>query len=195
MTNREVRAIGKLEARAAEEGKPRKIGGYASMFNSPTDIGGYFREQVAPGAFSAAIGRDDVRALFNHDPNYVLGRTTNKTLSLSEDSKGLLWEATPPDTQWARDLVASIDRGDVSQCSFGFRVTKETWDETGEVPLRTILEVELYDVSPVTYPAYEDTSVSLRSLEEYRAANKPADKKIGAAVRTRMKHELFEHLT
>jgi HK97 family phage prohead protease len=195
MTKREVRAIGKLEVRAAVDGSPRKIGGYASMFNSPTEIGGYFMEQVAPGAFTAAIGRDDVRALFNHDPNYVIGRTINKTLELSEDDKGLIWEASPPDTQWARDLVASIDRGDVSQCSFGFVVTKETWDETGDVPMRTIQEVELYDVSPVTYPAYEDTSVSVRKLEEYRAANKPAEIHIGAAVRTRMKIELFDHLT
>jgi HK97 family phage prohead protease len=165
------------------------------MFNSPTDIGGYFTEQVAPGAFAAAIGRDDVRALFNHDPNFVIARTTNKTLTLSEDDKGLYFEATPPDTQWARDLVASIDRGDVSQCSFGFIVTKCEWDETVDPPIRTIMEVELLDVSPVTYPAYEDTSVSMRALKDWREANTPAEKLIGAVARTRMKHELFEHIT
>ncbi len=192
MIKREVRAVGVVEARAAVEGQPRKISGYASMFNSPTDIGGYFTEQVAPGAFTAAIGRDDVRALFNHDPNFVIARTTNKTLTLSEDDKGLYFEATPPDTQWARDLISSIDRGDVSQCSFGFEVTKCIWDETIDPPVRTIQEVILYDVSLVTFPAYEDTSVSMRSLEEHRAATAKEKKNTAAPLRVKVKTEIFE---
>lgn len=152
----EIRAA----APAVRTGK--RLGGYAAVFNSPTDIGGLFREQIAPSAFTKAIGRDDVRALVNHDANYVLGRTVSKTLTLSEDRKGLAFDVTPPDTTWAQDLMESIARGDISQCSFSFIARRERWDESGDAPLRTVLECELLDVSVVTYPAYADTSVALR---------------------------------
>jgi HK97 family phage prohead protease len=170
--SREVRTLGQVEARAAADGEPRMIVGYAAVFNSNADIAGYFVERIAPGAFSAAIGRDDVRALFNHDENLVLGRTVSGTLKLSEDATGLRYEISPPDTSWARDLVVSIERGDVSQSSFAFRATKEQWDETGDLPVRTILEAELFDVSPVTYPAYDDTEVGVRSLAAAREARR-----------------------
>jgi len=174
-TKKEVRAIGVVEMRATD-GQPKKIVGYAAVFNSITDIGGYFREQIAPGAFADAIGSDDVRALFNHDSNFVLGRNTAGTLVLREDDKGLAFEVTPPDTQWAKDLMASIDRGDVTQCSFAFRARKEEWDESDPkaLPLRTLLRCDLSDVSIVTYPAYEDTSAALRSLDSYRKEREAA---------------------
>jgi HK97 family phage prohead protease len=163
---REVRSLGEIVKRAAPaEGGVRPIGGYAAVFNSDANIGGYFVERIAPGAFANAIGRDDVRCLFNHDDHYVLGRSASGTLRLSEDDRGLAYEADPPDASWARDLVASIERGDISQSSFAFRATREEWDETGPLPIRTILEVQLFDVSPVTYPAYDDTEVGVRAKD------------------------------
>jgi HK97 family phage prohead protease len=163
---REIRTAGQVEARAAAEGAARGLVGYAAVFDSPTEIAGYFVEKIAPGAFSKAIGRDDVRCLFNHSDNLVLGRTASGTLRLSEDAKGLRYECDPPNTAWANDLMELIGRGDVSQSSFAFRATREEWDETGDLPVRTVLECELFDVSPVTYPAYEDSEVGLRKVGE-----------------------------
>ena len=152
----------------------RKIAGYGAVFNVETDIDGMFREKIAPGAFSNSLD-GDVRSFFNHDSNNVLGRTSSGTLRLSEDSTGLKYEVDLPDTQIARDLQVSMDRGDVDGSSFAFTVTRERWDETGDVPLRTIEEVNLYEVGPVTVPAYPDAKVALRSLEESRKAN-PEDR-------------------
>lgn len=154
-----------LEVRSADGEQPRKLAGYAAVFNRDAVIAGLFRERIAPGAFATAIQEDDVRALFNHDPNYVLGRNRSKTLTLSEDGTGLLYEVDPPDTHWARDLMVSVERGDVSQSSFGFSVVREEWttpENRAELPTRTILEARLFDVSPVTYPAYEETTAEAR---------------------------------
>lgn len=139
------------------------IVGHPSVFNQWTDIGGWFEERVAVGAFAESIVEDDIRALFNHDPNIVLGRNKAKTLRLSEDSQGLRMEIDPPDTQAARDLVVSLERGDISGGSIGFRVLKQEWDESGEILKRTILKASLFDVSPVTFPAFPQTDVGLRS--------------------------------
>lgn len=158
----------KIEVRAAE-GDAVKLIGYASVFNVEATIAGFFREKIAPGAFTTAIKEDDVRGLFNHDPNFVLGRNTAGTLALSEDESGLRYEADPPDTQWARDLMVSVKRGDVNQSSFGFQVVREEWtnpENRAELPLRTILEARLFDVSVVTYPAYEETSAEARTKAE-----------------------------
>lgn len=153
------------------DGEGSKIIGHAAVFNSLSDDLGGFREQIAPGAFTEAVKTDDIRALWNHDPNYVLGRNRSKTLRLSEDTKGLAIEIDPPDTQWARDLMISIERGDVSQMSFAFSVKPngQNWgkDDDGKV-VRTLTNVRLYDVSPVTYPAYQQTDVALRSMEQWR---------------------------
>jgi HK97 family phage prohead protease len=150
------------------------ITGHAAVFDTPTDIGGWFKEVIAKGAFASAIGRDDVRALFNHDENYVLGRTPN-TLRLSEDDKGLAVEIDAPQTQLIKDMVLEpMKRGDLSQMSFAFQVTKEEWDESDpKYPTRTIKDVRLFDVSPVTFPAYPTTDCNVRSAEsvlnDYRA--------------------------
>jgi len=143
------------------------IEGHAAVFNKETVIGDYFREVIKPGAFKRAIReKQDVRALFNHDPNHVLGRTPAGTLHLSEDKRGLKIAIDPPDTQFANDLLTSIRRGDVDQMSFAFRATEEKWiEKKGEMSLRELHDVDLYDVSPVTYPAYEATDVGLRSAE------------------------------
>lgn len=155
-----------LQTRDATDTESNMIGGYAAVFNSPTSIGDWFTETIAPGAFSCAISENnDIRALFNHDWNNVLGRTKSGTLRLFEDERGLKFEVDLPNTSVARDLVESMRRKDINQCSFGFRATKEDWDYNVEPALRTIQEVELYEVSVVSIPAYEDTEVSLRSKE------------------------------
>lgn len=154
-----------LEFRAGDSGK--KIGGYAAVFNSETDIGGSFREIIAPGAFKDTL-KGDVRALVDHDSGRVIGRTTAKTLRLSEDENGLSVEIDLPDTSDGRDLATLIERGDISGMSFGFMVTKQSWDETGDIPIRTIQAVDLFEVSVVAFPAYDDTSIAMRSLDEAR---------------------------
>ena len=154
----------KIEKR--EDG-PTKIVGYAAVFNSLSENLGGFREKIKPGAFKNALKISDTRALFNHDRNFVLGRQSAGTLKLKEDKTGLHIEIDPPDTSFARDLMVSIGRGDITQQSFGFTVKKDEWkDLDGEEPLRTLTEIaELFDVSPVTFPAYPDTNVAVRSLE------------------------------
>ena len=153
-----------------DEKESRKMVGHAAVFNEVAEIGGWFREQVEPGAFKSSIRKDDVRALFNHDENYVLGRNTAGTLKMSEDKDGLKVTIDPPDTQFARDLGVSIERGDISQMSFAFQVLEEEWirGENKELDLRKIKKVRLFDVSPVTFPAYDGTDIGLRSHQEWR---------------------------
>jgi len=146
-----------------DEGKPPRLIGHAAVFDEPTPIMD-FHEVVSRGAFRESIKQDDIRALFNHDPNHVLGRNTAETLRLKEDDKGLFIEIDPPDTQFARDLMVSMDRGDISQMSFGFQVLKDEWTrEEGKPDLRTLKKVRLFDVSPVTFPAYDGTDIAVRS--------------------------------
>lgn len=161
----ERRSMQVRELRADEDGK--KIEGYAAVLNEETDIGGMFREVIRPGAFERAISEgQDVRALWNHNPDHVLGRTKSGTLDLIEDKRGLWISIDPPDTQFARDLMKSIARGDVDQMSFAFRAVEDRWTERkGEPALRELVDVDLFDISPVTYPAYEGTEVGLRSAE------------------------------
>lgn len=151
----------------------RKITGYAAVFEKLSDDLGWFREKIQPGAFAETIGADDIRALWNHDSNFPLGRNKSGTLVLSEDDHGLKIEIDPPDTQWARDLMTSIDRGDVDQMSFGFQTLSDKWEMVEGEDIRTLIKVRLFDVSPVTFPAYPDTEVGLRSLEEHRKQSGP----------------------
>ena len=157
-----------IEVRA--DGDAPIIEGYAARFNKWADIGGMFRERIAAGAFLDTIETDNVRALFNHDANLVLGNTKNGSLRLHEDNKGLWMENTPPGTQAANDVVALIDRRDVTGQSFGFAVQEEKWatKEVDGQPTehRTITKAKLYDVGPVTYPAYEVSTVNTRSAQE-----------------------------
>lgn len=156
-----------VEARADDE--KRTLVGYAAVFNSDTTIGDYFIERIAPGAFAETIGDGDIRALVDHDPGRVVGRTKSGTLRLVEDSKGLRAEIDVPDTSDGRDLWTLVERGDISGMSFGFRVTKQEWDESGDMPIRTIRGIELFEVSAVAFPAYDDTTIGVRSLEAIRA--------------------------
>jgi hypothetical protein len=148
------------------ENETPTLQGYGAVFNSLSEPLWGFREQIANGAFATTIQHDDVRFLFNHNPDHVLGRNKAQTLTLTEDEKGLRFEAKLPDTQFARDLAESVRRGDIDQCSFGFTVSNEEWNYEPEEPVRTLREVKLFDVSLVTYPAYQDTSASVRSMKE-----------------------------
>lgn len=144
------------------------IRGYAAVFQSDSELlGGSFVERISPEAFDNA-DMSDVRALFNHDPNFVLGRTTNNTLKLDIDERGLRYTITPPDTQLVRDLVIEpMRRGDISQSSFGFTLIEDEWDESGEYPVRTLTRIgEVMDISPVTFPAYTQTEASARNIEK-----------------------------
>lgn len=173
----EYRTFGLDEIRTVADSN--MLVGHAAVFNTPTDIGGMFSERIAPGAFTKTIkDKADVRALFNHEPDNILARTASGTLKLSEDKAGLAVEISMPDTTLGRDLMTSIKRGDISQMSFAFQAVKEEWDDTDEShPMRTLTEVRLFDVSPVTYPAYPTTDVSAKSaaniLAEHRAAATP----------------------
>lgn len=165
VTGLERRSMEVRELRAADDGK--RIEGYAAVFNEETDIGGMFREVVRPGAFKRAIKEhQDVRALWNHNPDHILGRTKAGTLDITEDKRGLHISIDPPDTQFARDLMESIRRGDVDQMSFAFRAVEEKWTERKDEPhLRELVDLDLYDISPVVYPAYQGTQVGLRTAE------------------------------
>lgn len=139
------------------------VEGHAAVFERLSQNLGGFVEQLAPTAFDRSLGDNpDVRALINHDPNMLLGRTRSGTLRLTKDSTGLAYEIDMPDRSDARDLVVSMERGDISHSSFAFYVMRDgdEWSETDQgMPLRTLTAVSIHngDVSPVTYPAYEDT--------------------------------------
>jgi HK97 family phage prohead protease len=172
----ERRAFPALELRTAvpeAEGETRPhIVGHAAVFNTLSDMLWGFREIIAPGAFKDAIAKSDVRALLNHEPSFVLGRKKNGTLKLWEDERGLAIDIDPPETQWADDLLISIGRGDIDQMSFGFTVAEDSWDTVNGETRRTIIRVdELYDVSPVTFPAYPQTDAALRARFAERIEN------------------------
>lgn len=175
------------EVRASDAGKVAK--GYAALFNTNADIGGYFTETIARGAFSETIKSADVRALIDHDSGRVIGRSTAGTLRLKEDETGLAVEIDLPDTTDGRDLAVQLDRGDISGMSFGFRVTHDEWDESGVIPARTIHKVELFEVSAVAFPAYDDTTLAMRSLDQARKEQKRKNFS-AAAHRLRMKTTL-----
>ncbi len=156
----------KREYRTASNGSTTKVegntlAGYIALFNSLSEDLGGFREVLAPGCFAGSAGKD-IRALINHNTDTVVGRTSAGTLTLSEDAKGLAYSIDLPDTQAARDLKVSAARGDVTGCSFGFFCNADEWN--GAENVRTVKDVELFEVSVgVTFPAYESTTMQLRS--------------------------------
>jgi uncharacterized protein len=186
-TERRAFDIGELRV----DKKARKISGHAAVFDVEGD-GGWFREKIAPGAFTDSVQTDDVRALWNHDANFVLGRNRAGTLKLHEDERGLAIEIDPPDTQFARDLLVSIERGDVSQMSFGFQTVRDSWvrsTDGNNLDVRTLEKVKLFDVSPVTFPFYPETDVAVRSHEQWEKTIKepePTWNKV-ATLRRRLK--------
>lgn len=160
--NREYRNYG--EFREAGENNGLTLSGYAARFNSMADIWGW-KEMVRPGAFKKCLANSpDVRFLFNHKPSLIFGRTKAGTLKLNEDATGLHFDNSLPDTQSAKDLHLSIKRGDISQCSFAFfnatRIVSTLEDGT---ILEELVEMDIDDVSAVTYPAYPETEVIART--------------------------------
>jgi HK97 family phage prohead protease len=150
--------LGEVEVRH-QDGKPTVIEGYAAVFGKRSqDLGG-FVEVVENTAFNKTIKEADVRSLWNHDQSLLLGRNKAGTLDLSVDNSGLYYRVRPPDTQYARDLITLMERGDVTQSSFSFFKVHDRWNLTeDEFPERSLSEVALVDVSPVTYPAYLDAT-------------------------------------
>ncbi len=150
-----------VECRASIDGN--RLVGHAAVFNQVAEIGNYY-ETIAPGAFEGAL--EDVRALINHDPSALIGRQSSGTLRLAVDSEGLAFEVDLPDTQPARDLRALVERGDLSGASFGFQPGEQKWSKAPDGrALRTHVRFKrVFDVSPVTFPAFEGAGVRLRSL-------------------------------
>lgn len=185
---REIRGGIPAEIRAEDDGI--KVSGYAAVFNEEADIGGMFREQIAPGAFKDAVNRDDVVFLINHD-GLPLARTRSGTLILKEDDKGLYMETTlDPDDPDVKSIVGKMKRGDLDKMSFAFWPDKQEWDDTKDPPLRTITQVTLHDVAIVTTPAYDGTEIGLRSLEKHREKQQKKTNFNAAAMRLRMKTDL-----
>lgn len=161
---------GQIELRAdkgANSGK-KMIVGRGIVYDVETQIGGSiygFREIIARGAFTKSLTVEDQRSLFNHDPNLILGRRSAETLRLIEDEQGVGYEVDPPNTSYANDLVESLARRDVTGSSFVFTVSKEEWtwpqDGSEDLPLRRVLEGEIYELGPVTFPAYETSEASV----------------------------------
>lgn len=169
------------EVRAKADGIT--VEGYAAVFNEIADIGGMFREVIAPGAFTEAIGRDDVVFLINHD-GLPLARTRSGTLELSEDKRGLKMRTVlDPDDPDVKSIAGKMKRGDLDKMSFAFLPEVQEWDDSGDVPLRTIKKAALYDVSIVTTPAYDGTEIGLRSLEAFRTERR---RRNFSAVRARL---------
>jgi HK97 family phage prohead protease len=186
MENRESRVSTSFEVRAEDDAVT--VEGYAAVFDEDTVIGGQWMERIAPGAFTNAIGRDDVTFLINHE-GLPLARTRSGTLELFEDQRGLKMRASldmrDPDV---RSIVPKMQRGDLDKMSFAFIPTRQKWkDVDGKaLPRRTIEEAELYDVSIVTTPAYSGTEIGLRSLEDFRKSQRKSQ----APRRMRMKDRL-----
>jgi uncharacterized protein len=184
MSNAEQRIYvgAKIWTGRAATSNERKLEGYAAMFNTYSqDLGG-FREKIKPGAFKNALKEgQDVRFLVNHSPDSVMGRTKNGTLSLREDDKGLKFSVSLPDTQAARDLYTTVQSGLMDQCSFSFKVRDggDTWGQDFEIDpddrskkvyfaAREVSDVDLFDVSAVTYPAYTNTKVEALDVSSIR---------------------------
>ncbi len=165
------------ELRFDENDGERRISGHPAVFNSWSLPIWDFRERVEPGAFSETIRSDDVVALFNHDPNLLLGRSRNGTLTLAEDARGLLMDVRLPDTTNARDTWELVKRGDVNGGSFGFEVLEDRWERSSAPGIswdRSLMKVRLWDVSPVVFPAYPASDMESRSLLDAIGFSGPA---------------------
>ena len=167
-----------FEIRSSDiKAEDKKLTGYVVNWNSPSElIWGDFVEQFAPNAFSESLASgQDVRALFEHDYTKLLGRTSSGTLKLEEDNIGLRFELTPPDTSLGRDLLVSVERGDISGMSFGFRAKSEEWKFDVEPCQRIVKSAELVEITVTSIPAYPESNVQIakRSMEQAKIKQKP----------------------
>ena len=167
MSNNIERRTFAVELRAADD-DTRSVEGYAAVYNSESNTLGWFTEVIEPGAFRDALERSpDIVALYNHDENMVLGRRSAGTLEVNEDDTGLRYRI-PELPKSREDVYEAIKRGDVSKSSFAFTIAAggDKWEELDGKTVRTITKFDrIYDVSPVVYPAYSDTSVAKRSFD------------------------------
>lgn len=196
-TERRMTPTGSITVETREDGK-QIVSGYAAVFHRADDPGTEYQlakdfvERIAPTAFNRAIqDKHDARALFNHDPNHVLGRVGAGTLRLSVDSVGLRYDIDLPDTTTGQDVAKSISRGDLTGSSFAFRVKKQSFLKGDSYDVRNIEDVDLLDVGPVTYPAYKSTTTGMRSDEcqdafEARKSWKQEAEAEAVAVRARV---------
>ena len=188
MDRRYLQTDSDLNIETREDGTSQ-VTGYASVFYRADDAGTEYRlfddvfERILPGAFDRALEEgDDVRALFNHNPDHILARAP-KTLRLTTNKRGLRYEFDLPNTSAGKDLAESIRRGDISGSSFAFKVDDESWRNDNDREIREVRAVRLFDVGPVTYPAYGSTTAAVRSdcdlsetrssYEAWRSAQKP----------------------
>lgn len=161
-----------IELRLAGAKTAPRLVGYAAVFDKPSEDLGGFIEYVRRGAFTRTLreGRDVV-AMVHHNPALVLGRASAGTLRLSEDETGLAFDVELPDTQAGRDIAVSVGRGDIRGASFGFTIAKngDRWTNGEGRAKRELLDVDLFDVTVTSAPAYPDTSVARRALERIQA--------------------------
>lgn len=165
-----------MEIRTLTEGEKRTIGGYAVKYNSPTLMrdrwGDEFLEEISSGAFDKSLQQLNQKALWNHDTSKPLGACKSGTLRFNSDVTGLNYDIDVPNNTWGNDAFESVSRGDVDGSSFGFRCSNDVWSkvtyEGREVYKRSIVEAELFEVSPCTFPAYESSEISCRSLEDFK---------------------------
>lgn len=182
MVDKEIRQLttDSLEVRAVTEGEKRTIGGYAVKYNSSTLIrdrwGDEFLEEFAPGAFDNSLQIRTQKALWNHDVSKPLGSIKSGTLRFNSDTSGLNYDVDLPNNTWGNDVFESVNRGDVDGSSFGFRCLNDMWSkveyEGREIYKRSIVEAELLEVSPCTFPAYDSSQISVRSLEDFKKIEK-----------------------
>lgn len=187
--SKEIRTFNVENLELRQEGEDNIVVGYGSVFNTLSNELGGFREIIAKGAFDGRLN-DDVRFLINHD-GLPLARTTNGTLKLTTDERGLKYEAQVANTSLGRDLIELMRNGTINQSSFAFVVEDDSWEVRDGVNVRTINKVSrLYDVSAVTYPAYEEASVALRSMEEWQKEEE--EKKMQENLEKEMEERLRE---
>lgn len=167
-----------VEIRNSDDGTPQ-LTGYAAVFYRADDPGTEYAlaedyiERIAPGAFAATLVADDIRGLFNHSADKVLGRVKSGTMRLAEDEKGLRYEIDLPDTATGNEVRELVKRGDITGSSFGFIVTGQEHEERADgVLVRNLTGVSLVDLGPVTFPAYKSTEVHTRA-EDHRATPAP----------------------
>lgn len=155
----EKRTLGTVEVREAE-GKPEIT--MRVPYESWSEVLGYFKEKIQRGFFDGVCSAD-VRVLWNHDDSIVLGRSTNGTVRFEEDERGLTITARPPDTQAARDALTMIRGGFVTGTSFSFRAKEDSWNYDAEPMERTLIKGKTFEFSPVTFPAYPESSAATRA--------------------------------